>query len=132
MDDEYFPVASPGFNRGRLPAKPAELARFGLMTSDGEPWTPWLKAAGVKLPEPEGLVFSDANLLVQAAVDGRGIGLARRSIAEGEMAAGNLVRLFDVSVKAPDSYYLAWPRGAVPEKVRVFRAWMLEERKRRR
>ncbi len=136
MDDEYFPVASPGFNRGKLPAKPADLARFPLvtplMTSDGEPWTPWFRAAGVKLPEPSGPVFNDANLLLQAVLEGRGIGLARRSIAEGDMAAGNLVRLFDVSVKAPESYYLVWPLGTPPAKVLLFRDWMLEERKRKR
>src|SRR5438874_13822837 len=34
LDDELFPVASPGLNGGRLPARPAELAKFRLMRSD--------------------------------------------------------------------------------------------------
>src|SRR5207248_5780392 len=52
MDEEYFPVASPRFNRGRLPAHPAELGKFQLMRSNDEPWTPWFRAAGVRLKEP--------------------------------------------------------------------------------
>jgi LysR family glycine cleavage system transcriptional activator len=132
MDDEYFPVASPRFNRGRLPTRPAEIARFRLVTSDDEPWTPWFKAAGLKLPEPEGPIFSDSSMVVQAVIDGRGIGLVRRSIAEGDLAAGTLVRLFDVAIPAPGSYYLVRPQRPAPQKVLLFRAWMFEEKKRKR
>jgi len=132
MEDEYFPVASPRFNRGRLPALPAEIAPFPLITSNDEPWTPWFKAAGLKLAEPQGPIFSDSSMVVQAAIDGRGIALVRRSIAEGDLAAGTLVRLFDVAIPAPESYYLVRPRGPAPQKVLAFRAWMLEEKKRKR
>lgn len=132
MDDEYFPVASPRFNRGRLPARPAELAQYRLVTSDDEPWAPWFRAAGVKLAEPEGPIFSDSSMVVQAAVDGRGIALARRSIAEGDLAAGNLVRLFDIAIPASGSYYLVRPEGPPSEKVAAFRTWMLEEKRRKR
>jgi len=132
MDDEYFPVVSPRFNRGRLPARPAELGQLPLISSDGEPWAPWFKAAGLKLAEPTGPIFDDSSLMVQAAIDARGIALVRRSIAEGDLAAGTLVRLFDVAIKASGSYYLVRPRGAAPQKVLAFRAWMLEEKKRKR
>lgn len=132
MDDEYFPVASPRFNRGRLPTRPAEIAQFRLVTSDDEPWAPWFKAAGLKLAEPEGPLFSDSSMVVQAAIDGRGIALVRRSIAEGDLAAGSLVRLFDVAIPAPGSYYLVRPMRPAPQKVLAFRAWMFAEKKRKR
>ncbi len=131
MDDERFPVASPRLNRGKLPTRPAELAKFRLLSTDDEPWTPWFRTAGVKLPEPEGPIFNDAAMMVQAAVDGRGIAFARRSISEGDLAAGNLVRLFDIAVKAEESYYLVWPKGKPPAKVLAFRDWMFAEKKRR-
>jgi LysR family glycine cleavage system transcriptional activator len=131
MDDQRFPVASPRFNRGRLPARPAELAKFRLLSTDDEPWTPWFKAAGLKLREPEGPMFNDAAMMVQAAVDGRGIAYARRSITEADLAAGNLVRLFDIEVKADESYYLVRPKGNPTAKVRAFRDWMFAEKKRR-
>lgn len=131
MDDQRFPVASPRLNHGKLPARPADLAKFRLLSTDDEPWMPWFRAAGVKLPEPDGPSFNDAAMMVQAAVDGRGIAYARRSITEGDLAAGNLVRLFDIAVKAESSYYLVWPKGKPPAKVLTFRDWMVAEKKRR-
>ncbi|MGH8676507.1 MAG: LysR substrate-binding domain-containing protein [Burkholderiales bacterium] len=86
----------------------------------------------LKLAEPQGPIFSDSSMVVQAAVDGRGIALVRRSIAEGDLAAGTLVRLFEVAIPAPGSYYLVRPQGPAPQKVLAFRAWMLEEKKRKR
>jgi LysR family glycine cleavage system transcriptional activator len=131
MDDQRFPVASPRLNRGRLPARPAELTKFRLLSTDDEPWTPWFKAAGLKMREPDGPMFNDAAMMVQAAVDGGGIAFARRSITEGDLAAGNLVRLFDIAVKAEESYYLVWPKGKPPAKVLAFRDWIFAEKKRR-
>lgn len=101
------------------------------MTSDDEPWAPWFKAAGLKLAEPEGPLFSDSSMVVQAAIDGRGIALVRRSIAEGDLAAGSLVRLFDVAIPAPGSYYLVRPLRPAPPKVLAFRTWMFAEKKRK-
>ena len=132
MDDERFPVASPRLNRGRLPQRPADLAKCRLLSTDDEPWTPWFKAAGVKLPDPKAPMFNDAAMMVQAAIDGRGIALARRSIVEGALATGDLVRLFDIAVQVEESYYLVWPEGKPLAKVLAFKEWMLAEKKRGR
>lgn len=129
MEDEFFPVASPTFNRGRLPRRPADLANFRLMRSDNELWTPWFRAAGVKLEEPRNAVFNDSALLLQAAVDGRGIALARRSIAEDDIGAGRLVRLFDVAIPADGANYLVWPKGKLSANGALLRDWLLQERK---
>jgi len=128
MDDEFFPVASPRFNRGRLPTRPAELAKFRLMRSNDEPWTPWFRIAGVKLEEPRGSVFTDSALLLQAAADGRGIALARRSIAEDDLRAGKLVRLFDLALAAHGANYLVWPKNKLSANAALLRDWLLAER----
>jgi LysR family glycine cleavage system transcriptional activator len=128
LDEEFFPVVNPRFNRGRLPANPAELGKFQLMRSSDEPWTPWFRAAGVRLKEPHSLVFTDSNLLLQAALDGRGIALARSSIAAADVRAGKLVRLFKVAVPAEGASYLVWPKGRLSPNARLFRDWLLEER----
>jgi LysR family glycine cleavage system transcriptional activator len=128
LDDELFPVASPRFNRGRLPARPAELAKFRLMRSDDEFWAPWFRAARVKIDEPRSPVFSDSALLLQAAVEGRGIALARRSIAEDDLRAGRLVRIFDISAPAHGANYLAWPKGKLSSNAALLRDWLLQER----
>jgi len=131
MGDERFPVASPRFNRGRLPRRPANLAQYRLLRTDDEPWVPWFKAAGVQFPEPKGPIFNDAALMVHAAIDGRGIALARRSIVEDALAAGDLVRLFDIAIQTEESYYLVCPEGNPPDKVLAFREWILAETKRK-
>ena len=131
MDDELFPVASPRFNRGRLPRRPAELAKFRLMRSDDEFWTPWFQAAGVRgIAEPQSPVFSDSALLLQAAVDGQGIALARRSIAEDDLRGKRLVRLFDIAAPAQGANYLVWPKGKLSPNAALLRDWLFEERQR--
>lgn len=129
MDDELFPVASPTFNRGRFPTRPAELTKFRLMRSDDEFWAPWFEAAGVRIEEPRSPVFSDSALLLQAAVGGRGIALARRSIAEDDLRAKRLVRLFDVAASAHGANYLVWPKGKLSANAALLRDWLLREKK---
>ncbi len=129
MDDYYYPVASPRFNGGRLPQSPQKLVRNTLLRCEGEPWTPWFRAAGVDAPEPtSGLIFQDSSMMVRAAADGNGIALARHVIAISDIEAGNLVRLFDVAVQCPHAYYLACPPEALRKpQVQAFRSWLLAE-----
>ncbi|HYD97472.1 MAG TPA: transcriptional regulator GcvA [Noviherbaspirillum sp.] len=129
MDDWYYPVASPRFNRGKLPRTPDKLMQHPLLRCENEPWTPWFQAAGLDLLEPTGgLVFQDSSMLVRAAVEGHGIALARHALAAPEVAAGELVRLFDVAVQCPQSYYLVClPESLQKPQVRVFREWLLQE-----
>lgn len=128
-DDFYYPVASPRFNRGKLPRTPNKLAQNTLLRCETEPWTPWFRAAGLDLLEPTGgLVFQDSSMLVRAAVEGHGIALARHVLARGELASGELVRLFDVQVKCPYAYYLVCPPESLQKpQVQAFRTWLLEE-----
>lgn len=129
MDDYYYPVASPRFNGGKLPQTPQHLAHQMLLRCEMEPWTPWFRAAGLDTLEPTGgLVFQDASMLVRAAAEGHGIALARHAIAAADIASGELVRLFDVAFKCPQSYYLVCPPEALKKpQVQAFRNWLREE-----
>jgi len=129
MDDCFYPVASPRFNKGKLPRTPQKLSQHPLLRCQLEPWTPWFQAAGLDLLEPTGgLVFQDSSMLVRAAVEGHGIALARHALAATEIDAGELVRLFDVAVACPQSYYLVCPSDALKKpQVQAFRAWLLAE-----
>ncbi|NEX61395.1 transcriptional regulator GcvA [Noviherbaspirillum galbum] len=128
-DDYYYPVASPRFNGGKLPRTPQKLAQSLLLRCEGEPWTPWFREAGLDLDEPAGgLVFQDSSMLVRAAAEGHGIALARHVIALNELASGELVRVSDVQVRCPQSYYLVCPPEAMRKpQVQAFRAWLMEE-----
>ena len=129
LDDVFYPVCSPRLGGGRLPTRPAEISRYLLLRSDNEFWQPWFRAAGLDWPEPtRGPIFNDASHLMQAAVDGQGIALARSSLIGNDLANGVLVRLFEIEVPSPFHYYLVYPpRLANSPKLARFRAWLREE-----
>jgi LysR family glycine cleavage system transcriptional activator len=128
MGDVYYPVVSPSYRGGRLPATPAQLEQACLLRSV-EPWTPWFRAAGLPLAEPSGgVMFEDLSMLVRSAVDGNGVALVRHVVAMQEIASGQLVRLFDIATPCPDEYYfVSPPAAAVKPQVQAFRAWLLAE-----
>ncbi len=129
MHDYYYPVASPNFNRGRLPRTLNELTRSALLRCDGEPWVPWFAAAGINHPEPVGgLLFQDSSMLVRAAIEGQGIALGRHAIVVNDLQAGDLVRLFDVAIQAEPSYYfVCLPSALQKPEVQAFRNWLFDE-----
>lgn len=109
MDDELFPVCSPGYRDGRLPQTPAELADCQLMHNPWQPWEPWFQAAGLsRREEPRGVSYTDSALLLDAAAGGQGVVLARHALARRDLAAGRLVRLFDIAIPDSNRYYLLW------------------------
>lgn len=128
-DDYFYPVVSPRFNRGKLPRTPDKLGQHPLLRCELEPWTPWFRAAGLDFLEPTGgLVFQDSSMLVRAAVEGHGIALARHALAVSDIESGELVRLFDVAIRCPQSYYLVCPSEALQKpQVQAFRKWILDE-----
>lgn len=129
LDDYYYPVVSPRFNGGKLPRTPAEMAKCPLLRCEGEPWTPWFRAAGLDLLEPAaGLVFQDSSMLVRAAAEGHGIALARHVVALTDLASGDVVRLFDIASQCSLSYFLVCPQESLQKpQVQAFRQWMLDE-----
>lgn len=129
MDDAYYPVVSPRFNHGDLPKTPQDMVRCSLLRCAMEPWEPWFRLANLDNLEPTGgLVFQDSSMLVRAAVDGQGIALARHAIVQSDVASGHLIRLFDIALPCPSSYYLVYPVAALEKpQVKAFRRWLLDE-----
>jgi LysR family transcriptional regulator, glycine cleavage system transcriptional activator len=129
MDDVYFPVCSPRLAGGRLPARPADLAHHTLLRSEREFWQPWFAAAGLDWPEPtRGPMFNDASHMLQAAIEGQGVALARSSPIGNDLTNGVLVRPFQITVPSPHKYFLVYPpRLANSPKLAVFRQWLLDE-----
>ncbi len=129
LDEVFFPVCAPTLNGGMLPRTPADLANVQLLRSD-EPWRPWFETAGVqKFGEPRrGVLYLDSSNLLQAAIEGQGVALVRRSIAMHEIAAGHLVRLFNIDATSPASYFFVCPPPLVASpRVQAFRNWIFEE-----
>jgi len=129
LDDVFFPVCSPSFLGGKLPARPEDMQGLTLLRGEGDPWRPWFEAAGLDWPEPrKGLMFEDSSLLLQAAAEGQGIALIRSSLAYNDLLSGRVVRLFDVSIPCPWLlYFVCAPAMLDTPKVQAFRTWLLPE-----
>ncbi|TDV37124.1 LysR family transcriptional regulator [Paraburkholderia caballeronis] len=131
LDEIFFPACAPHFNGGKLPKTPHEMVQLPLLRSDDELWRPWFDAAGLEdLPEPKrGVLYQDSSNLLQAAMDGQGIALVRRSLAMHEIASGRLVRLFkDIDGPSPWRYYFICPPQLLQTgRVKAFRDWVFDE-----
>jgi LysR family glycine cleavage system transcriptional activator len=133
LDEELIPVCSPQLRRGRRALERVEdLAQHTLLVGDSEEdWRAWLARAGASDVPVRGPVFTDSNLLVQAAVAGQGVALTRGVLVRDELAAGRLVRALPRLRRrwpADYAYYIASPpsRARRPE-VRAFAAWLHAE-----
>ncbi len=123
-------VASPAYARRLGLKRPSDVAKAGLLHEDTrEDWTEWLMVAGL---DPalarRGIIFDDENALIQAALDGQGLALMARSLAEGDLAAGRLVSPFDLTLAEGYGYYLVYRADALARaKNAAFRAFVMDE-----
>lgn len=129
MDEQIFPVCSPGFAGGHLPRSLSALQRTTLLHSPTQPWDEWFGAHGLPAdPQPRGMTFSESGLLLRAAIDGLGVALARSILVQPELDAGRLVRPLPQAMPARFAYYVVYPREREPsERLRVFRDWLLSQ-----
>ena len=74
------------------------------------------------------MTFTETDILLRAAINGLGIALSRRLLAQPELDAGRLVRPVPQSVRADRSYFIVYPDTAEPApRLVVFRDWLLEQ-----
>ncbi|MEZ5564642.1 MAG: LysR substrate-binding domain-containing protein [Gammaproteobacteria bacterium] len=121
-----FPVCSPAYREVHRLKKPQDLSHCRLLRHAWQPWGPWLRAAQLKIDEPgEGLLVSDSAMLLEAAVAGEGVALARSLFAADDLANGRLIRPFEGAIEDQFSYYVLWHAGAALNSLSsAFRAWL--------
>lgn len=133
MAEDVFPVCSPGLLAGPRPLnEPADLRHHTLLHDEmREDWRMWLLAAGVDGVDPaRGPGFSQSSTVVQAAIQGLGVALGRSVLVADDLAAGRLVKPFDVSLPSRYGYYaVCSPSAADRPKIAAFRDWLLSEAK---
>ncbi len=131
MSEELMPVCSPDLVEGPHPLRePGDLLHHTLLHDESHgDWRTWLLAAGVEGVDPtRGPVFTDSSMLVQAAVAGQGVALARGVLAADALAAGRLVRPFELGLPTEYAYYIVCPESkAERPKIVAFREWLLAE-----
>lgn len=132
MEEDVSPVCSPALLADGPPLeKPQDLDNHTLLQDIGMDWRIWLDAAGVTLAEPDrGPGFLDSAHALYAALDGQGVLLGRSVLVREDLAAGRLVKPFDISIPSAYAYWIVCPKADVKRpKVCLFRDWLLAEAK---
>jgi LysR family glycine cleavage system transcriptional activator len=133
MHETVIAVASPDLLKTQPLETPGDLAHHVLL-HDGSPdadpscpdWTMWLAARGVKgVDGSRGPRFNQSSLVIEAAVGGRGVALAKRTLAQADLDAGRLVAPLQIATAVDFAYYLVHPKtkGRLPQ-VKAFIAWI--------
>jgi LysR family glycine cleavage system transcriptional activator len=67
-------------------------------------------------------------MLIDAAIDGQGIALARTALAAWDLINGRLVRPVEVSLRVANTYWIVCPKALsnIP-KIAAFRHWIFAE-----
>ena len=136
MSETVIPVASPDLIAANPLESPADLARHTLL-HDGSPdaddscpdWLMWLAARGVKgVDGTRGPRFNQSSLVVEAAVGGRGVALAKRTLAQDDLDAGRLVAPLQIATAVDFAYFVVHPKakGRLPQ-VKAFVSWITTE-----
>jgi LysR family glycine cleavage system transcriptional activator len=129
--ETLFAVCSPALLRRRsgnpVPADVLDLPLLHLDDHTG--WRRWLDAAGVKAPKAlQGIVLNRASMVIDAAIDGQGIGLARSTLAAWDLVHKRLIAPFGVSLPLSTAYWIVAPQATAElPKIAIFRNWLLSE-----
>ena len=137
MAESVLPVCSPSLLKDKKQLKtPADLQHFTLLHDDSpdqDPscpdWRMWLRAAGTEhVGARRGLHFNQSSLVVEAAISGRGVALAKARLAADDIRGGRLVTLFNVKQPIQFAYYFVSPAGkSALKRVQLFRKWLGDE-----
>jgi LysR family glycine cleavage system transcriptional activator len=138
MDEQIFPVCSPAWlaSHGELrtahdlAGKPL-IHDLSVDTQIGfASWPDWLARAGApEVDASRGMQVNNSAAVLQAAIDGHGIALARSVMVRDDVAAGRLVRLLpDVELASQLAYFIVYreDRASLPT-LKAFRDWLMRE-----
>jgi LysR family transcriptional regulator, glycine cleavage system transcriptional activator len=138
MDEEVYPVCSPAWlkKNGKV-ERPDDLAGKPLihdLSVDARlgftSWTGWLERAGAKkVDAARGMQINNSAAVLQAAIDGHGVALARSVMARDDIAAGRLTRLLPAMKQTAElAYFIVYrSESASLPKLVAFREWLIRE-----
>jgi LysR family glycine cleavage system transcriptional activator len=136
MSETVIPVMSPGLLETHPLTSPADLANQ-ILLHDGSPdaddscpdWAMWLAARGIKgVDGTRGPRFNQSSLVIEAAVGGRGVALAKRALAQADLDAGRLIAPLQIETDVDFAYFVVHPKakGRLPQ-VKAFVSWITAE-----
>jgi LysR family transcriptional regulator, glycine cleavage system transcriptional activator len=136
--EHLTPVASPGVMQHTNLAKTSDLKRFTLIEDIGRvnthqewlSWRQWLHTFHqVKLEPKRWMYFSYAHQMVEAALSGQGVVLARTPLVAQHLVAGTLVEPIKHSrVQSPKVYWCVLsPHAEQTVELKAFVSWLESE-----
>jgi LysR family glycine cleavage system transcriptional activator len=107
---------------------PADLLAHPLLHEENRSvWQRWFTAAGLPdVPLSRAQIFTEGNLVLQAALRGHGVALVDRFLATEDLAAGRLVQPFDLSVPHGGYWLVARDFNRLSPEAQAFRTWLLQ------
>lgn len=131
FSEDLVPVCSSKLLQKRKPlVEAADLLHHTLLHDNiAKDW--FLVLSALKLTNIDahaGPRFNDDSLMIQSAIEGHGVALARMSLVKNEIDSGDLIVPFNFYLPSEFAYYAVSPnkRHTIPE-TRVFREWLLKE-----
>ncbi len=130
MGERMYPVCSPLLAEGIK--KPGDLKNCVILQdgqSDSEHltnWDFWANEVGIKLPTPyRKQVYGQANMVIQAAINGSGVAMGRCPLVIDALEAGQLVRPFSEMAVSQFSYWFVCAHSNTTSKsIQIFRSWL--------
>lgn len=128
-DDAFIPVCTPRVAHQTKLASTAGLATVDLLHDDyPNAWALWFEHAGVRtMPTKRKIEYTESSMLVEAALQGQGVGLCRQSLVGNELRDGRLKRLFEHvgPLHCELAYYVLVSDAALERKVvGTFLKWL--------
>jgi len=139
--EQLTPVASPWLLKSGAPLKtPADVAQHALIEAGDAhhthlewlTWRRWFDEHGLQKLQPKRwLYFNYAYQMVQAALTGQGVVLARLPLVAESLANGDLIEpLPKLRMDSPMAYWLVvGPRSAQRAETRAFCEWLMGQAK---
>ena len=131
MTERLTPVASPALLRGAAAdMEPRDLLNYPLLFAlHPYEWEVWAEAVGLDLAAARIIKLTDYNVVVQAALEGKGIAIGRLLLVADRLRSGALVQPCKKTVTSPRvAHWLVTAQRAGPsDAARAVMDWLRAE-----
>ncbi len=132
FDDRIYPVCGLGFAEHHELLQPRNLLQLPLLQLDSvDPawtgWDAWMAEWSCDISQANFRRFNNYVVALQAAEENQGIALGWHSMVAPLIERGKLVRIGDMEISAPGSYFLTWDETrSLSEAAERLRNWLVE------
>ncbi|NML74845.1 LysR family transcriptional regulator [Rhizobium sp. S-51] len=132
FEQRVIAVCSPAYQPAAAEALKKENLDALVLLRDTHNLWPEFIGSGLRLAtgtEAKGVRFNHTSLAIDAAIAGQGITLASDFLVEADLAAGRLVKAFDVSIHGRHDFHVVAPREPKhPGATNIVRNWLVAQR----